>query len=266
MRGPCRLALVAGVVLGLAPVAAYAQAPLLLSPSDPSPGFLPRYAVHTSVEALGERNAQFQWDADVGAGLDVVDYGNGRLNVFFNYEMVLGNELQPFDPRQGNYTLDTLATLRWGGTELGVLFHHVSRHLGDREKDFGIAWNDLGLQVQHTARRGRWLWQLRGAALGTVARGFVDYRGDLGATVGFRRMLSPVAGIIGSGGGHLRLVTGSPLDRGHQTGARAELGVRLEGRAAAVEIVGGAERRVDADPFEFATRQWAFAGLRIISR
>jgi hypothetical protein len=246
--------------------AAHAQAPLVLDAPDPDPGFLPRYVVHTSVEALGERDTNFHWDADFGAGLDLVDFGRGRLHFFFNYEIVLGNELQPFDPRQGNYTLDTLATVRHGSTEVGVLFHHVSRHLGDREKDFGIAWNDLGLQVQHTARRGDWLWHLRGLALGTVTRGYVDYRGDLGAQLGFRRMLSPVAGIIGSGGGHLRLVRPSALDRQHQTGARVELGVRIEGRAAAVEIVGGAERRVDADPFEFVPRRWAFVGMRVISR
>jgi hypothetical protein len=238
----------------------------VLAPAEPAPGFLPRYRLLASMEALSEHDTHFFWDADFGLAVDVVDFGRGRVHLAFAYETVLGDELQPFDPRQANYGVDVLGTWRRGPTEWGLLLHHVSRHLGDRTKRFGIAWNDLGVQVLHTRTSDRWTWQVRGRALGTVARGFVDYGGDLGGEAIVHRTASPRISAIGSLATHVRLVRGSALDRGAQVGARVEAGVRVEGIAAAVEIVGGAERRVDADPFEFAPRQWVFAGLRIVTR
>jgi hypothetical protein len=243
---------------------AFGQPPPLFVPTTPEPGFLSRLTLLGSVEALSEHETDYYWDADVGLGVDVVDWGRGRVHLYFNYEMVMGAKLQPFDPWQGNYTLDVLGTV--GPTEWGLLFRHVSRHLSDRRKDFGIAWNDLGLQVIHTRRAGAWQWQARGAALGTVARGFVDYAADLGADVLAERPLSRVASLIGSGRTHVRFVTETALERGPQWGWRGEAGIRLGGRVAALEIVAGAERRVDANAFEFAPRDWVFGALRIVSR
>jgi hypothetical protein len=250
----------------LTPATAAAQPPAILFDPETTPGFISRYAVFASAEALAESGSSFDWDADIGVGVDFVDYGRGRVNIFFNYEMVLGSELQPFDPRQGNYTFDLLATLRRESTEFGLLFRHVSRHYGDRAKDFGIAWNDLGVQVVEVRRQSPWLLRARGFALATVARGFVDYGGDLGGDVAIRRSLSPRLGLIGSAGAHARLTRASRFDRGTQVGARLEVGIRVQGEAGAVEIVLGGERRVDADALELTPRQWLFAGARIVTK
>jgi hypothetical protein len=258
--------LVVAVSACLIAAPAAAQPPVTLREPGIHVGFLPRITMMTSVEAIGEPGPVFDWDADIGMSVDVVDFGRGRVNVGFNYEAVLGHELQPFDPRQGNYNIDLLSTLRYRGTEIGLLFHHVSRHLGDRTKKFGIAWNDLGAVASRTARQGPWLWQTRGMALATVARSFVDYRADLGGDVAVRRTLTARLSVIGAAGMHARLVGSSRRARPTQTGTRIEGGVRIEGGAAALEFVGGFERRVDADAFELTPRQWAFAGARILSR
>ena len=80
--------------------------------------------------------------------------------VAFDYEPVMGNELQPFDPNQGNYGIELLGAGRRGEFELGLVFHHTSRHLGDRAKDFGIAWNLMGPQVAWTRERANQVWQV----------------------------------------------------------------------------------------------------------
>jgi hypothetical protein len=244
---------------------ALGQPPPAFVPVTPEPGFLSRVTMVGSVEALSEHETDYYWDADVGVGVDVVDFRRGRVNVFFNYEMVLGSRLQPFDPWQGNYTIDVLGTVRQGATEWGVLFRHVSRHLGDRRKDFGIAWNDLGVQVLHARERGAWRWQARGLALATVMRGFVDYAGDVGGDALVARRLSRATSLVASVATHVRLVEDTALERGAQWGGRAEVGVRVDGGVAGLEIVAGVERRVDANAFEFAPRDWAFAGLRIVA-
>jgi hypothetical protein len=256
----CALAVAAAVA-----VPVRAQPPPVLFAPEPRPGFLSRLTMLGSVEVVTEPGATFDWDADVAIGLDIVDFIHGRAHVFFGYEAVLGSELQPFDPRQGNYFIETLGALRRGNTEVGVKFRHVSRHLGDRAKDFGIAWNDLGIELRRIDRHGPWLSQVRAHAAATVARGFVDYLGDAGGEAIAHRHVSRRVAIIGSLVGHARLVRRSDLNRGTQAGGRAEIGMRLRGEAAAIEIVAGAERRVDADPFEFRPRAWLFAGLRVVT-
>ncbi len=245
---------------------AAAQPPPRLAASDATPGFLVRYEFYASMEALGDHEAQFYWDGDLGAGLDVYDYGSGRVRLGVNVETVMGNELQPFDPWQANYQFDVAATWRSGRTEWAGTFRHVSRHLGDRRKDFGIAWNDLGLSMVHTRVRGRWTWQGQAFAAGTVLRDFVDYAADFGGDVLVRRAGAGRLGLVASAGGRVRPVVESPMERGTQYGARVEAGLRVDGQAAAIEIVGGFERRIDADPFALEPSQWIFGGLRIVSR
>jgi len=248
------------------PVATAAQPPVVLLPDASRHGFLTRFTLVTSVEALGEGDPRFRWDADIDVGVDIVDFPRGRVNVTFNYENVLGDELQPFDPRQGNYTIDTLGTWRMRGTEAGLLFRHVSRHLGDRMKGFGVAWNDLGLRVARAGRTPRWRWQLEGIAMKTVALGFVDYAGDVGANGVVHREISGRFSLLASGMVHRRFIDRAVLERGSETGARGEFGLAVRGEAGAMEVVIGAEKRVDADAFELAPREWAFAGLRFVMR
>jgi hypothetical protein len=118
----------------------------------------------------------------------------------------------------------------------------------------------------HTRVHGRWTWQGQAFAAGTVLRDFVDYAGDFGGDVIVRRAGAGRFGLVASAGGHARPVVESPMERGTQYGARVEAGIRVDGQAAAIEVVGGFERRIDADPFALEPAQWIFGGLRIVSR
>jgi hypothetical protein len=55
-------------------------------------------------------------------------------------------------------------------------------------------------------------------------------------------------------------------NRSTQTGGRLEAGVRFNGRAGALELFAGFERRVDADPLDFLAQRWAVAGFRLVGR
>jgi hypothetical protein len=66
--------------------------------------------------------------------------------------------------------------------------------------------------------------------------------------------------------GELFTVDGSVPDRGTQVGGRGEAGVRIEGRAGAMEFFAGGERRIDAEPVTFQAHSWGLAGFRLVTR
>ena len=69
--------------------------------------FLSRYDFQLEVNVLsGDNGKQYRWDANYGGAIDVFNYVKGRTSFVGNYEAVLGSELRPFDPNQGNYILE----------------------------------------------------------------------------------------------------------------------------------------------------------------
>jgi len=101
----------------------------------PRVSFLPQSEFGMSAEYLGgSDDDRFRWDANFGGELDLVDYTRGRMIFFANYEAILGEELQVFDPNQGNYVLEAAGSYRFGRNELFGVVHHASRHLRGRPK------------------------------------------------------------------------------------------------------------------------------------
>jgi hypothetical protein len=189
-----------------------------------------------------------------------------RANVLVNYESVLGHQLQRFDPIFNNYTIDAAGGWRRADLEVMLRFHHISRHLGDRPKRYGIAWNMVGPQVNwHRTRPGLDL-QLRGWALGTVAWYSVDYAADLGADALVERPLHPRLSLVGRGTVQWYLIDGDRSARETQTGGRLEAALRLVGAGAAAEFYLAIDRRIDADPIEALPVTWGLFGLRFLSR
>ena len=246
------------LVLAL-PVAA--QQVTVDAPPPASPEFMSRYDFHLSAVALGDSDIRFGWDAHFGGDLDIADYVKGRTTVVIDYDVVLGHEQRLFDPNQGNYTLEASTSWRVAGLEAAFIFHHVSRHLSDRPKDFPIAWNVAGARV------------LRHTVLGSVT---VDVSGDIGwitqhSTVDYtwigdgevvvRRPLNTRVGLFARGSGQL---IGVDSGRGTQSGGRIEGGVRLNGRAGAVELFAGYEKRIDASLLERGPQHWGLAGFRLV--
>jgi hypothetical protein len=228
---------------------------------------LSRYDFHLTASALASNDPKFSWDTHFGGSLDLVDYVVGRAAILADYEAVVGNEYRLFDPNQGNYVLEASSSARIGSsTEIVGVFHHVSRHLSDRPKVFAIAWNVLGGRMLHqVVIRGVTIdIDLEGGKV--VQHAYVDYKwiGELRAQVA--RPLNQRVGIYGRGDAQWFGMTGEVADRGSQAGGELEAGLRVNGRAATLELYVGVERRVDAYPLDRQPRNWALAGFRLLSR
>jgi hypothetical protein len=259
-----RRAIVATLLAMTAATRAAAQ-PALPGPTG-SPEFLSRFDFYISLAGLGEDDDRFSWDAHVGGDFDLVDYGLGRVTLLGEYQAVLGNQLQLFDPNQGNYTFAVSSSARVGATEFGVLFDHLSRHLTDRSKDFGIMRNVLAGQVMREFRTGRDTVVLRADAGKVVKAMYLDYSWIANADIVVRRQTSSRVGLFGRLRAEFYGVDADVAGRQDQQGGHVEGGVRLTGGAGAIELFAGYERVVDADPIEAQPRQWAFAGIRLIDR
>jgi len=244
---------------------AAAQSP---APAPDGPDFLPRVDFHLSANSLmlGKADERFSWDAYFGGDVDVLDYVVGRASILADYHAVLGDEYRPFDPNQAYYALEVSSSYRLRGTEIAGVFHHVSRHLSDRPKQFAIAWNVAGVRVLRRFSGHGFTVDLRADGGGIVQHSYVDYRWAADADVMVRRVVNPRLGVFLHLSGELFTVDGTVSDRGTQKGGRVEAGLRINGRAGALELFAGGEQRLDADPLDRQTQRWGVAGFRLLSR
>ena len=232
----------------------------------PSVSFLPRSAFHMTAEHLGGiDDERFRWDANLGGELDLVDYTRGRLIFVANYQATLGEELQLFDPNQGNYTLQGALTARVKRVEAGLVFHHLSRHLSDRAKTQPVDWNMVGGRLSQVFLANGTLIDVQGDLRWIIQHSYVDYTWELDTHVRVDRLLKPGVGVLAAGSFRHLGVDGT-VGRDGPNGFRAEGGVRFEGSGGAVELFVGAERRIDPYPLEFGTATWMTAGFRLLSR
>lgn len=232
----------------------------------PSVSFLPRSAFHMNAEHLGGiDDERFRWDTNLGGELDLVDYTRGRFIFAANYQAILGEELKLFDPNQGNYMLQGVLTARIKQVEAGLVFHHLSRHLGDRANTQPVDWNMLGGRVNQVFLVNGILIDVQGDLRWTIQHSYVDYTWELDTRVRVDRLLKPGVGVLAAGGFRHLGVDGT-AGRDGPNGFRAEGGVRFEGSGGAVELFVGAERRIDPYPLEFGTMTWMTAGFRLLSR
>ena len=208
---------------------------------------------------------RYVWDAEYAGEADVVDYSAGRVTLFATYHMVLGEQLQLFDPNQGNYILGGLASARLGGTEAALVFYHQSRHMSDRLRPFAVAWNMVGARVTHPFVAGRGSFAPTVDIRRATQQSFVDYRWEIDAYLRTRHHVRGRLSVI-SEANVRRLGVDGHHNRGAQTGARGEAGVRLEGRRAALELFVAAERRIDPYPLETGIANWVSAGFRLTPR
>jgi len=253
---------VACVILALACSAA-AQEPLTHPPS--SRAFLSRYDFIVLLAGLDHDDNRFSWDAHATADLDVVDYVVGRVSALADYEALLGNERQPFDPNQGRYTLEASSSFRAGPTEFAAVIHHESRHLGDRENKRGIGMNVVGGRVLRRIPVGAGAVDLRADVGRVTKRSYVDYTWRAQIDLVGRRPLTARLGLLGRAFGETYGVDPKIAGRASQYGGRLEGGVRISGHAAALELFAGYERVVDADPLDRQPRRWAFGGFRVVN-
>lgn len=262
-----RAAVAACLCLTLVPAAsAQLTQPPGFAPAPAQPDFFTRYDFHLSAARLNIDDPRFVWDTHFGGDLDVVDYVTGRLSMLVDYEAVLGDQFRVFDPNQGNYTLEASASVRAAGTEIAGVFHHVSRHLGDRPKRFPIAWNVLGARVMRRVDLDGTTADITVGGGRLVQHSTVDYTWTGSLDLLIRRPINQRIGVFARGTGEMFGTDPLLSTRGRLTGGKAEGGVRINGRAGALELFAGYQRRIDADPIDFQHRDWALAGFRLLSK
>ncbi len=232
--------------------------------------FLSRYDFQLEVNLLtGDNPDLFRWDSHFGGAFDLVNYGKGRLTMVGDYEAVMGSELRPFDPNQGNYILEPSMSWFFGKDEVAFVFHHVSRHLSDRPKRYAIAYNIAEARYLRKFRFDRTTVAVRASAGHLTQRGDVDYTwtGEWDVTV-VHPLNSYVHGYARTTG---EMFGTDPAVRGRsevEHTARLEAGVRLIGGRADLELFAGLEHRLDALQTDYFRPgvTWGLAGFRVASK
>jgi hypothetical protein len=108
---------------------------------------LPDASIHLKAARYDPVEADLHWTGWLGAGAGLVRIGAVVLDFNADVETILGNTYRAFDADQVNYHLQPGLRWRRGATEMGMFFHHVSRHYVDRAKSRAVDWNTLGVRA-----------------------------------------------------------------------------------------------------------------------
>ena len=257
------------VAAGVTPAFAQQPGPQPLEGPDPTFGFMTRYDFQLEANVLsGDNGREFRWDTHFGGEFDLINYIKGRVTVVTDYEAVLGSEFRPFDPNQGIYILEPAGSWFVGNNELSFVFHHVSRHLSDRPKTYAIAYNAaLGRYLRKFVFADSTSVAVRASAGKITQRSQVDYTWTIDWDVKAIRPMNPHLQLYGLSTGEVFGV--DPVVRGRdgsQYSTRLELGTRVVGVKADLELFLGFERRLDASAIAFVPVSWAIAGFRVVSK
>jgi hypothetical protein len=157
-----------------------AAAALLVPAASPAKGadFLPAVSLHLEAARYAPVKPDLSWTTTIGGGADVVGIGGFRAYIVGDVETIIGSTRRAFDASQANYHLETGGRWLWHGVTVNPFFHHVSRHLSDREKEQAVDWNMLGVRAE------TWLGTHRQARIGgsvghTTLASLVGYRWEL---------------------------------------------------------------------------------------
>lgn len=233
------------------------------------PQLLPRADFSFGWASLVTGDRRFDWQGQVGIDFDVVDFGSGRVSFRGDYEAILGRERRRYDLNQSHYFFEAAISARRGPFEAVALVQHVSRHAVDRDNEPAISWNTAAIRLRHAwapaARRGPRVES--SIEIGRVTQpAFVDYRWVSRAEVVSTAPMNARLAVVARARGEVIGVDRDVLNRPRVCGGRIEGALRVNGRAAALEIFGGYERRIDAFPTDRFRVRWFTGGFRIITR
>ena len=233
----------------------------------PSSGqFFSRFSFNMAAAKLAYPDPRFSWDTHWAGDFDMVDYVYGRVSFLADYQALLGSEFRPFDPYQSNYLLEASGSYRYRRTELVGVLSHVSRHLGDRAKRMAIAENSLGPRIMRRFTGRNTTVDLRADVRKVIARAYLDYTWISGVDVTSRYVLNTRTSAYARVLGQTIAMDENIAGRSRQSGGRLEAGVAITGTGGSMELYFGGERVIDADQFDRTTRNWAFAGFRLLGK
>jgi hypothetical protein len=250
-------------VFGLA-LGALAPAPLLAAASD-SLEFLTDASVRLTAARYAPAEAAFDWDGWIGAGLGVARYRETSAFVDGDIETVLGNERRAFEANQANYHLQfgVRRAFRWG--EGTLLYHHVSRHSVDRDKELPVDWNVLALQGRRSFRLGGKVPSRLTLRAGRVVQvSTVGYQWEASGVTQHDVLERPWG--TGYVAGEVHLMKTEPSERFDRKGfvdAKVEGGLRLVRDRRAFEVFAAVERRNDVLLLVNGARRRLIVGVRL---
>jgi hypothetical protein len=236
---------------------------LLVAPAAGAADFLPAVSLHLEAARYEPVETDLHWTGTMGGGADLVGVGSFRGYIVGEVETIIGNTRRAFDATQANYHLEAGGRWHLGAFVVNPFFHHVSRHLSDREKAPAVDWNLAGLRVARSlGDRGR--ARVGGSVGHTTLTSLVGYRwevtghGDL-EVVRRERM-------AGYAAARARFVTIDPdpaLPRGDFLDFAVEGGLRFARERRRLEVFAAFERRNDVFLLTPGARDRALFGLRI---
>lgn len=227
--------------------------------------FLPFMGPQLEAARYTSPNEEFAWVGWIGANVDLVE--KGKWSVYFNpnVETILGHRVRSFEAVQANYSLEVGIHRDLGRGRVSPFFHHVSRHVQDRDKLQAVDWNFLGLKYDSPWPEK---WNRRGAFAASFGVA------TLASAVAYKweARISADIDVVGRENkalfllGDVRHVGADPsidFPRDQLTDIRAEIGFRRFSEDAQFALFVAYERRNDALIPEALVTSRALFGFRI---
>jgi len=225
--------------------------------------FLPAVSLHLEAARYVPAETDMDWTTTMGGGADLFSAGSFRGYIVGHVETIIGNARRAFDASQANYTLEAGFRWRTGRFRVEPFFHHVSRHLIDRNKEPAVDWNILGARVETSVGGGR--ARVGGGIGHTTLASLVGYRWEI---TGHGDMdLARLGGAaVVYGAGRARFVTVEPeppLLRDDFLDWALETGLRFRRGAREMDLFAAREHRNDVFLLVPGARDRFLFGLRI---
>jgi len=149
-----------GLVAALSALACFPAA------AGEDPKFLPFFGPNLEASRYFPGNEEFAWVGWIGASVDIVEKGKWAAYFDPNVETILGHRVHSFEAVQANYSLEVGVRRDVRRGRVTTFYHHVSRHIQDRDKFELVDWNFLG-----AATDGPWPenWHRRGGYFASFA-------------------------------------------------------------------------------------------------
>ncbi len=244
------------------PAAVLAALALLSGGGAGAADFLPAVSLHLEAARYAPVETDLHWTTTMGGGADVIGIGGFRAYIVGEVETIIGGTRRAFDATQANYHLETGGRWLVRGVTVNPFFHHVSRHLSDREKAPAVDWNMLGVRAEATLGQGRRA-RVGGSIGHTTLASLVGYRWEVTGHGDVDLLRHDRTS--GYGAARARLVTIDPdpaLVRGDFLDWAVEGGVRFRREHRVFEGFAAYERRNDVFLLVPGARDRGLFGIR----
>jgi hypothetical protein len=252
-------------LLRLPPTFALLAAIVALVPATSAAAdFLPAVSLHLEAARYAPVETDLHWTTTIGGGADVLGLGGFRGYIVGDVETIIGSTRRAFDATQLNYHLELGGRWRLRGVTVNPFFHHVSRHLSDREKAPAVDWNMLGVRAATRLSLGGRRAVVGGSVGHTTLASLVGYRWELTGHGDVELLGSDRT--AGYGAVRARFVTVDPepeLPRGDFLDWVAEGGFRFRHEHRVFEAFAAYERRHDVLLLVPSVRDRGLFGIRI---